>query len=55
MKLIGVQEDLTKRQFVTVSEWMEHGNIMDYIKKYPANRLELVRGPTSPATSFAKV
>jgi len=44
LKLLGVQEDMEKRQFVTVSEWMVHGNIMDYIKKNHANRLELLHG-----------
>jgi len=43
LKLVGVQEDIGKRQFVTVSEWMAHGTIMDYIKNNPTNRLDLVR------------
>ena len=43
LKLVGIQEDITKRQFVTVSEWMRHGNIMEYIKANHANRLDLVR------------
>lgn len=42
-KLVGVYGDLEKDQFITVSGWMEHGNIVDYIKKNHANRLELVR------------
>ena len=44
LKLVGVQEDTRKGQFVTVSEWMEHGTIMDFTKKNHTNRLELVRG-----------
>jgi len=48
MNLVGVQEDVNKRQFSMVSEWMSRGNIMEYIKNNYANRLELVRGITSP-------
>ena len=48
LKLVGVQENVEKGQFITVSEWMAHGTIMDYIKKNHTNRLELVRGFTSP-------
>ena len=48
LKLVGVQEDIGKQQVVTVSEWMTHGNIMDYIEHNSANRLELVRGFISP-------
>ena len=47
LNLVGVQEDVRQRQFVTVSEWMEHGNITEYIKKNYANRLDLVRGLAS--------
>ena len=43
LKLAGVQGDMERGQFVTVSEWMAHGNIMEYIKKNHVNRLELVR------------
>jgi len=43
-------------QFTIVSEWMPHGNIMQYIKKDPTknsiNRLDLVRHLTFSATSF---
>ena len=46
---------MEKAQFITVSEWMVHGNIMEYTKINPVNRLELVRYPTSPATSFVKI
>ena len=34
---------MEKGQFVTVSEWMAHGNIVEYIKSNHTNRLELVR------------
>jgi serine/threonine protein kinase len=54
LKLVGVQGDMGTGQFVTVSEWMAHGNIMGYIKKNRTNRLELVRNFTSPATSLPK-
>ena len=37
-----------KRQFVTVSEWMVHGTIMDYIENYHSNRLRLVRDLAIP-------
>ena len=48
LKLAGVWGDMEKGQFVTVSEWMEHGNIMQYIGKTHVNRLELVCGFISP-------
>jgi len=54
LKLIGVQEDIGKRQFITVSEWMKHGNITEYIKNNHANRLELVRDLVSSGASSAK-
>ena len=44
-----------KGQFITVSEWMTHGNIMEYINKNHTNRLGLVRDPTLLAISFPKV
>ena len=51
MKFVGVWGDMERGQFATVSEWMEHGTIMDYIGKNRANRLELVRDFTPPTTS----
>ena len=39
---------MEKGQFVTVSEWMTHGNIVEYIKHNHTNRLELVRPSLSP-------
>jgi len=53
LRLFGVYGDMEKGQFVTVSEWMKHGNIMQYIKNNSVNRLELVRSFTSPAASPA--
>jgi serine/threonine protein kinase len=55
LKLAGVQGDMEKGQFITVSEWMAHGNIIEYIKNNHVNRLELVRDFTSPTTSFIKM
>ena len=42
LRLVGVQEDIKKRQIATVSEWMARGNIMEYISKNHSNRLEHV-------------
>ena len=39
---MGVVGDMGQHQFATVSEWMIHGNIMEYIRKNATNRLELV-------------
>ena len=55
LKLVGVQGDMEKGQFVTVSEWMTHGNITEYIKNNSVNRLELVCDSVSPATSFTQM
>jgi len=55
LKLVGVYGDMDKEEFITVSEWMVHGNIMEFIKKNHVNRLELVRGFATPATSFTKM
>jgi len=54
LKLVGVQEDMDKRQLTAVSEWMSRGNIMEFIEDHHVNRLELVRGFTFPATSSLK-
>ena len=54
LNLVGVQEGMEEGQFVTVSEWMTHGNIMEYTKHNPVNRLELVREFTFPAAPFTK-
>ena len=48
LKLVGVQEDMKRRQFAIVSEWMTRGNIMEFIENNQANRLDLVRGITFP-------
>jgi serine/threonine-protein kinase TNNI3K len=50
----GVQGDMGKGQFSVVSEWMTHGNIMEYINNNHANRLELVRDFTSPTASLTQ-
>ena len=55
LKLTGVQGDMEKGQFVTVSEWMVHGTIVEYIKNNHTNRLELVRGFSLPIPSLAKI
>ena len=44
LKLVGVLEGFGEYQFTTVSEWMIHGSIMEYIRKYATNRLVLVCG-----------
>jgi len=48
LKLLGVQEDVERGQFVTVAEWMERGTIMEYIESHHTNRLELVCGLAFP-------
>jgi len=52
LKLIGVLGGIEQYQFATVSEWMVHGNIMEYIRKYATNRLELVRASDSHVQRF---
>ena len=54
LKFVGVQWDMENGQFDTVSEWMAHGNIMDYIRNNHVNRLELVRGFSFPTAPFTK-
>ena len=46
---------MDKGEFITVSEWMAHGNIMEFIKKNHVNRLELVRDFTSLLNPFTKM
>jgi len=55
LKLVGVQEDMKKGRFTTVSEWMAHGTILNYIEKNPANRLELVCGFTFPTVPMTEM
>ena len=55
LKLAGVLGDMDKGQFITISEWMAHGNTMEFIKKNHVNRLELVRSFTALVTSFIKI
>ena len=50
-KVVGAQGDMERGQFAIVSEWMVHGNVMEYIKNNHVNRLELVRDFASPPTS----
>ena len=50
LKLVGVQGDMAKGQFATVSEWMARGNVMEYTRDNHINRLELVREFNLPAT-----
>ena len=54
LKLVGVQGDMDKGQFMAVSEWMVHGNIMEYIGKNHVNRLELVRDFKILTAAFIK-
>jgi serine/threonine protein kinase len=42
-KLVGVLEGVAEARFVTVSEWMPRGNIIEYTRRNATNRLELVR------------
>ncbi|KAF9789247.1 kinase-like domain-containing protein [Thelephora terrestris] len=44
LKLLGVLSGFEGHQFATVSEWMVHGNIMEYIRKHSTNRLSLLHG-----------
>ena len=55
LKLVGVQWDMERGQFVTVSEWMAHGNIMEYIQKNHTNRLDLARAFAFPTTSSTEL
>ena len=55
LKLIGVRADTKKGLFVTVSEWMERGNIMEFIANRRTNRLELVCESNFPPVYSAKM
>ena len=44
-----------KGKFVTVSEWMKHGNIMEYVKNNHVNKLDLVCDVAFPVTSVIKI
>ena len=46
---------MDKGQFITVSEWIADGDVMEYIGKNPVNRLELVHGFTVSVTSPTKM
>ena len=54
LKLFGVQGDMDKRQFITVSAWMVNGTIMEFIKENHVNRLELVNDFNFSSPSYAK-
>jgi serine/threonine protein kinase len=43
LRLTGVMDGFDGHLFAAVSEWMVHGNIMEYINKNATNRLGLVR------------
>ena len=55
MELVGVQEDTESWEFATVLKWMEHRNIMEFIRVNHSNRLELVRDSTSSTTRFTEM
>ncbi|KAF9789243.1 kinase-like domain-containing protein [Thelephora terrestris] len=42
LKLKGVYGDMEKGKFITISEWMIHGNIMNFIEGNSVNRLQLL-------------
>ena len=47
LPLLGATKSL--HTLMMVSEWMEHGTIMDFVTAFPGtNRLKLVRGPSNP-------
>ena len=43
LELVGVLDGFKDHEFTAVSEWMKHGNIMEYIRVHATNRLRLVR------------
>ena len=43
LELLGVLGGIEQYLFATVSEWMVHGNIMQYVRNNATNRLALVR------------
>lgn len=44
LKLVGVLGGFTECRLAMVSEWMTHGNIMQYIRNNATNRLKLLHG-----------
>ena len=54
LKFVGVLGGIEQYQFATVSEWMMHGNIMEYIRKNATNRLKLVRVSMSLCEYFIR-
>ena len=54
LPLIGVM--MTETQFTMISEWMENGNINEFVKANPnANRLALVCFPFKVSLSLPQV
>lgn len=53
LKLFGAFGDMEKGPLTTVSEWVAGGDIMEYIKHNPVNRLELVRNFPSSALEIS--
>jgi serine/threonine protein kinase len=48
LNLIGVLDTLEDGMFSTISEWMAHGNVMEYVTSHAGNHLKLVgQNPTS--------
>jgi hypothetical protein len=43
LELLAVNIDPQRRELSMISELMENGNIMDYIRENKANRIRLVR------------
>jgi serine/threonine protein kinase len=51
LPLLGVT--VSERRFAMVSEWMDHGNINEFVEKNQGvNRTELVRRSLTPPTEF---
>jgi serine/threonine protein kinase len=54
LPLLGVT--VSERRFAMVSEWMEHGNINEFVEKNPrVNRTELVRRSLIPPQGSADI
>ena len=43
LKFLGAYGDIGEGQISTIAEWMERADIVRYIQRNSANRLELVR------------
>ena len=52
LPLLGVT--VSEHRFAMVSEWMENGNIIEFVEKdKPVNRADLVRRPSIPTHTCA--